>query len=382
MQYRSVGDTGVEVSALGIGTMRFVGRRDNAVEIIPRAIELGLTYIDCGAAYGFKAPDDNAEAWVGAALQGADRSKLVISAKAQPRKGEPKVERNLGIHTRDQMWQCIHQSLERVGVEYFDFYQFWDMSQLAHFNAACVGKDSPLRALREAHDQGLVRHLGFTTHGSPDDIIAWLQRVPDFRFITVYYNFTNRYVEEAINYAYEHDVGVAIMGPLYGGILTGHSDAFADALPELKDKPVHEVALRFLFANPAITTVLSGMNQIAHVEENAAVASDTTSLTPGECERFVRAFMDFSKGEALCSGCRYCDNVCPLELPIAKLMNIYQLAKIFGLPAGEKQLEDLRTKGQIDPGKCEACGECTEKCPQNLPIAKRMATLAELLQEA
>ena len=380
MLYRPVGNTGVEVSALGIGTMRFKSR-ENAVAVVRRAIELGLTYIDCGAAYSFKSADDNAEAWVGEAIQGADRSKLVISAKAQPRRGEPRVERHLGISTRDQMWTCLEQSLEHLGCEYFDFYQFWDMSQLPHFNAACIGKDAPLKALREAQEQGLVRHIGFTTHGSPEDIIAWLQRIPDFRFITVYYNFTNRYVEEAINYAYEHSVGVAIMGPLYGGLLTGYSEAFGEALVELHDMPVHEIAFRFLYANPAISTVLSGMNDLDHVEENAAVASDTARLTPGECERFVRAFMDFSTGEALCSGCRYCDNACPFELPIAKLMNTYQLSQIFGIPAGEKQLEELRAKGTIDPSVCEACGECTERCPQNLPIAKRMERLAALLQE-
>ncbi len=381
MQYRPVGNTGVEVSALGIGTMRFKGR-ENAVAIVRRAVELGLTYIDCGAAYSFKAPDDNAEAWVGEAIAGIDRSKLVVSSKVQPRRGEARVERHLGISTRDDMWTCIEQSLQRLGVDYFDFYQFWDMSKLAHFNAACIGRDAPLKALREAQEQGLVRHIGFTTHGGPEDIIAWLQRIPDFRFITVYYNFTNRYVEEAINYAYEHDVGVAIMGPLYGGILTGYSEAFTEALVELHDMPVHEIAFRFLYANPAISVVLSGMNQLGHVDENAAVASDTARLTPGECERFVRAFMDFSHGELLCSGCRYCDNVCPLELPIAKLMNTYQLAQIFGLPAGEKQLEEMRASGKIDPSRCEACGKCTEQCPQHLPIAKRMARLVELLQEA
>ncbi|MFW6164183.1 MAG: aldo/keto reductase [Planctomycetota bacterium] len=381
MEYRPVGNTGVEVSALGIGTMRFKGR-ENAVEMVHKAVGLGLTYLDCGAAYSFKSYEDNAEAWVGEALQGLDRSKLIISSKAQPRPGEPRLDRNLAISTRDHMWQCLEQSLDHLGCEYFDFYQFWDMSQLAHFNAACVGRDAPLKALREAQDQGLVRHIGFTTHGSPEDVIAWLQRVPDFRFITVYYNFTNRYVEEAINYAHEHDVGVAIMGPLYGGILTGHSEAFADALVELHGMPVHEIAFRFLFANPAITTVLSGMNEPGHVEENAAIASDTARLTPGECERFVRAFMDFSNGELLCSGCRYCDNACPFELPIAKLMNTYQLSQIFGLPAGEKQIEDLRAQGKIDPSVCEACGKCTEQCPQNLPIAKRMARLADLLAEA
>jgi len=265
-------------------------------------------------------------------------------------------------------------------VDYLDFYQFWDMSHQSHFDAACVGKNSPLVALREARDQGLVRHLGFTTHAAPDDIVDWLSRVPDFRFITVYYNFTNRYAEEAINYAVEHDVGVAIMGPLYGGILVGKSEAFAEALRELGPMPVHEIALRFLFSNPAISTVLSGMNQLEHVEENARVASDHVKLTPGQCERFVRAFQDFSKGEALCTGCRYCDNVCPVELPIYQLMSTYQISQIFGLPTGDEQLERLKEKAGLDPSRCEACGQCTEKCPQHVPVAKRMAHLAEILR--
>jgi hypothetical protein len=378
MQYRPVGNTGLKVSALGIGTMRFNGR-ENAVEIVRRAIKLGLTYIDIGAAYSFKSFDDNAEAWVGEAIRGLDRSRLVISAKAQPRKGEARVDRGLGINTRGQMWACIENSLKRARVERLDFYQLWDVSQPAHFEAACGGKDSPLVALREARDQGLVGHLGFTTHGGPDDIIEWLDRVPDFRFITVYYNFTNRYVEEAIGYASDHQVGVAIMGPLYGGLLVGHSDAFDDALLELREMPVHEIAFRFLFSNPAISTVLSGMNEIEHLEENAAVASDKARLTPGQCERFVRAFQDFSQGEALCTGCRYCDNSCPVELPIYQLMNTYQLSQLFGLPAGDEQLERLKQK-QIDPAKCSACGKCSDKCPQGVPVAKRMKRLAEILK--
>jgi len=379
MQYRPVGNSGARVSVLGIGTMRFKGR-GNAAEVIRRAAKLGLNYIDIAAGYSYRSPEENAESWVGEAIKGLDRSKLVLSAKAQPRKGEARLERCLGVHTRDQMWRCIEASLKRVGVGYFDFYQLWDMSQPAHFDAGCNGKDSPLVALREAREQGLVRHIGFTSHGGPDDIIQWLGRVPDFRFITVYYNFTNRYVEEAIAYAHDRQIGVAIMGPLYGGILVGHSGAFDDALVELRRMPVQEIAFRFLYSNPAIATVLSGMNEVAHLEENAAIASDRAGLTPGQCERFVRAFQDFSKGEALCTGCRYCDNTCPTELPIYQLMSTYQLSQIFGLPAGDEQLERLRDAGKLDTTKCQACGKCTEKCPHHVPVAKRMKHLAELLK--
>jgi predicted aldo/keto reductase-like oxidoreductase len=253
------------------------------------------------------------------------------------------------------------------------------MSDADHFDAACVGKDSPLQALREAREQGLVRHLGFTSHSGPSNIIEWLKRVPDFRFITVYYNFVNRYVEEAIYYAAEKRVGVATMGSLYGGLLTGYTDAFGPDLSEFEGKTIHEVALRYLFSKPAITTCLSGMNEPSQLEENAAVASDETVLTPGQCERFVRACQEFAEGEELCTGCRYCVNSCPFEMPIYKLMDVYQIHQIFRLPAGEEELEKLKQKN-LDLGQCTACGSCTEACPQSLPIAERMKTLADLLE--
>ena len=167
MQYRPVGDTGVKVSLLGIGTMRFQDEA-NAVAMIHRALDLGLNYLDCGAAYSFKNDGENAEAWVGKAIAGRDRSKMVISAKAQPRAKDPKLDRNIGVATRDQMWQCIESSLRRLGVEYLDFFQLWDLSAPEHFTAACRGKKAPVVALREAKEQGLVRHLGFTSHAEPE----------------------------------------------------------------------------------------------------------------------------------------------------------------------------------------------------------------------
>jgi predicted aldo/keto reductase-like oxidoreductase len=378
VQYRPVGDTGIQVSALGIGTMRFKSK-ENAAEIIARELELGLTYLDIGSAYSFKSFDDNAETWVGAALAGRDRSQLVLSAKAQPRSGEPRVEAGLGINTRDQMWQCIENSLKRVGTDHFDFYQLWDMSAPEHFEAACGGADSPLTAMREAKEQGLVRHLGFTTHGRPDLVIDWLQQVPDFRFITVYYNFNDRDPERGIDFAREHGVGVAIMGPLRGGLLSGESDVFAEYLPELAGLPVQEIAIRFLLSSPAVATVLSGMNEIAHVEENAAVAS-LNPMTPEQRQRFIGAFRDFSDGQPLCTVCNYCAGKCPESLPVSHLMTLWQLGDLLRLSTVTGQIVALREKEAQHPSRCTACGTCVEACPQTLPIPERMERLAALIE--
>jgi predicted aldo/keto reductase-like oxidoreductase len=301
---------------------------------------------------------------------------MVLSAKAQPRLGEARVDMGLSISTRDQMWQCIENGLRRVGVEYFDFYQLWDMSADDHFAAGCEGKDSPLQAMREAREQGLVRHLGFTCHGSAEQAIRWLGDVPDFRICTVYYNFNDRATEEVVAYAREHGVGIVIMGPLRGGILVGESDVFGRALPELAGAPVQEVALRFLLGTPGVTTIISGMKELAELEQNARVADMAEPMTTDQRARFVAAFEEFTHGEGLCTNCRYCAGACPESLPVASHMSTYQLYEIFGMTNMATQIAAMT--GSTDPGLCTGCGKCVEACPQSLPVPARMERLKEI----
>ena len=369
----------MDVSALGIGTMRFHDR-ENAVEIMAKEIELGLTYVDIGAAYSYKEFDENAESWVGSALEGRDVSKLVLSAKAQPRPGDGQVEKNLGISTRDQMRECIDNSLKRCKVDRFDFYQFWDLSAAEHFAVATEGPDSPLRAMREAKDEGLVGHLGFTSHGQPDDIIEWLEKVPEFRFVTLYYNFNDRYPERVIEYAKDHGVGICIMGPLRGGLLVGESELFAERLPELKGMPVQEIALRFLLGSDAVSTVISGMNDPAHVEQNAAVASLEEPMSAEQRQRFIDAFREFSQGEDLCTGCRYCMGKCPENLPVFMMMGLLQLHEVFHIGSASERLAKAYGNERFDPNRCSACGQCVEACPQDLPIPERMERMASVMK--
>ena len=381
MRYRAVGNTGIQVSALGFGTMRFKGA-ENAAEIVDRGMALGMNYFDIGSAYSFKAFDDNAEAWVGGAIKGRRRESMVLSAKAQCRGNtEPRVERGVGIRDRDQMWACIENSLKRVGVDQLDFYQLWDMSAPDHFETACVGDSSPLQALREAKEQGLVKHLGFTSHGKAHEIIEWLEQVPDFRTITIYFNFLDRYCEEAVQFAFDHGVGVKVMGPLRGGLLVGESDVFGRYLPELADLPVQRIALRYLLSHLGVSSILSGMNEIAHVEENAAVASDDTTMSPQQRAAFVQAFMDLTGGEPLCTGCRYCQGECPEGLTVFMMMGLFQAHEVFGLAAAADQLSGIKEGSRMDPTKCVACAKCVEACPQNLPIPERMERMAKVIEE-
>jgi uncharacterized protein len=386
MQYREVGDTGIKVSILGHGTMRYKDR-DNAIEMVRHGLSLGMNYFDCGTAYGFKAPDDCAEAYVGAAIKGVPREQMVLSGKAQPRHGEERRPMGLAINTRDGMWGCIESTLERLGVSYLDFFQLWDMSAPDHFDAACrPGDDTPLAAMREAKEQGLVKHIGLTTHNPlPDQVIEWMKQVPDFKILTAYYNFNDRSPERLLDFAREQGAGCVVMGPLRGGLLVGQSSVFERALPEFAGAPVQEIALRFLWGSPSVSTVISGMNEIAHMDQNAAVADTAMAMNAEQRARFIAAFQEFSGGEPLCSGCRYCGGSCPEGLPVWSMVGYYQLADVFGVQAGLDEVKKMGTEGAPDPGKCTACGTCVEKCPQNLPIPdymEQMAAMGEKLRKA
>ncbi len=385
MRYREIPRTGHKLSALGLGTMRFKGR-DNAVRTIRRCLELGVNYIESAAGYGWESPEENADAWVGEAIKGWDREKVVISSKVQANCGDERPDNGLPVSTYDGTWQAIENSLERIGTDYLDFYLLWSLGNDRMYEAACSG---PLQAMRDAKEQGLVKHLGFTSHAPNDKIIGWLQENPDMDFIIVYYNFFSRELDEqgtygpfekAIAWAHEQGIGVGTMGSLYGGMLTGKSPAFASVLPDQPDTPLQEMAFRFLLSNPGITTCLSGLNDIEHVEEDVRIVSELEPMTEAEREAFVEAFHGLTKGQKMCTGCNYCKE-CPEGLATPWLMQFYQQHDVFDLPAVKDRIATMATMDRYNPDRCVECGQCEEKCPQQLPIIERIRRVRELASE-
>ncbi len=374
MQYRDYGSTGLKVSALGYGAMRLPKREDGsideeyAMQCVHRAFELGVNYID--TAHGYHGGES--EVFVGKAVKAWGRDKIIVSTK-NPSKED----------TGDKWREKFDITFERMGLDCIDVLHFHYMS-LQDFDDKFKGPGQGLSIMRKLQDEGLIKYVVFSSHDKPENIKT-LINTGEFDGMTVQYNLLDRANEEAIALAHDKGMAVMVMGPVGGGRLVAPSQALLSALGrEIKSTP--EIALRFVLSNPNVSTALSGMNSIEQVEENAATASDETPLTDEERKQ-VEGMLDKCQelSKLYCTGCNYC-MPCPNEVNIPENFRIMNLHKVWGMTDYAKaQYRKLANPNAKPDGKtadaCEECGECEEKCPQNIPIQEQLKETAKALGE-
>ncbi len=358
MRYRPLGRTGLMVSALSFGCMRLSEDQDLNTRLIARAVELGVNYFETTRGYcRGQCQHRTAPGLVG------KTAGVIVSGKA-----------GIGPDTTAYGFRKeIELQLEILGLTHFKFFQVgwfgWD--RLAHL----VKRGGVLDALRRAQDEGLVQYIGFTGHDRPENVIRLLE-TGLFDSVTVPYNLVHRAYEPAIRRAGELGVGVVAMCPVAGGALACDAPALREALG--MDLPTPEMALRFVLANPHVSTACSGMNTLDQLEQNArtARAFDPAAETPFErlCEGLDR--LRERLGDRLCTACRYC-MPCPQGVPIPRALELYRLWKAFGLAeTARRGLRSLPPAESLE--RCNACGQCEKKCPNRLPVREMLRELAEL----
>jgi predicted aldo/keto reductase-like oxidoreductase len=369
MQYRTYGKTGCQVSQLGFGLMRLPTRasgkvnRKEAVGLIHRAVELGVNFFD--SHFGYHGGES--EESLGEALKGLKREDIFIQTK-HPTYNKPESGRH-----RDR----LDTQLERLGTDYIDFYLSHSFSWKGYQE---YGQDF-LEMARQAREEGIVRHIGFSFHDSPENLKK-LVDTGEFECVLLQYNLLNRANEEAIGYAHEHGVGVSVMGPVGGGRLAAPSEEIRKLLPSASAGSA-EVALRFVLAHPGVSAAFSGMNTLEQLEENCSTADLREPLSEQELTH-VQAVLEEKKklADLYCTGCNYC---MPCEqgvvIPhIFALMNTYRL---YGLKEWARK-EYARLGGGhrrkwMPASECIECGQCEEKCPQKIEIMKQLKEAHKLL---
>jgi predicted aldo/keto reductase-like oxidoreductase len=363
MKYHDFGFTGAKVSALGFGAMRLptLGEGDDArvdldqsVPMLQRGLDLGINYIDSAWAYLNK----TSETAVGHAIKGRDRAGLYISTKNP-------------IDTDVGEWRKrLDLQLRKLDTDYIDFYHIHSI-QWRVFTKKVV-PEGYMKELERARDEGLIRHISFSCHDSPHNIIKLID-TGKFSSMLVQYNLLHRYNEAAISYARSKGMGVAVMGPIGGGRIN-----FMSRLKPREGRTIAELALRFVLSNKDVSVALSGMHSIEMVEENCAMAENDGPLTQVETED-IRAMLDQLQGlqDLYCTGCGYCVP-CPngVNIPANFLLMNYEVVYNFGGGMSEAYNNGLKA-AKASADNCIECGECLEKCPQNIDIPERLKDVAK-----
>lgn len=378
MQYRKLGKNGDEISILGYGCMRYPtkgGRidKDRTEKQILMAIERGVNYFDTAYIY------PGSEAVLGEILEKNKlRDKVKIATKIPPYLAT----------SRKGMENILKTQLERLRTSTIDYYLVHALSDLQSWEKSKA--NGIIAFLQEKRDQGIIKNIGFSYHGDQENFKKILDDY-DWDFCQIQYNYIDDHNQagmEGLHYAYSKGIGVVIMEPLRGGSLVGR---MPDEIKTIWQKADHkrsyaEWALLWLWNQPEVSVVLSGLNEEAHIEENCRIASlaQPHMLTNEELHLFTEvkeAYLRLMK--VGCTSCSYC-MPCPKGVNIPLCFSFYNSRHMFGERSNVLQYL-LFASGAIGgrnalASQCIECGKCEKVCPQHLPITKHLKSVKKELE--
>jgi uncharacterized protein len=378
MKYRPFGKLDWQVSALGFGCMRLpttdgVPGSDQidekeAANMIYHAIEQGVNYLD--TAYPYHRMES--EKFLGRALQGGWREKVRLATKLpQWMVDEPA---KFDVYFKEQ--------LERLKTDHIDFYLIHSLDKKSW---AKMDGFNVLEWAEKRLAEGSIGHLGFSFH---DDYEAFKTIVDAYHwdFCQIQYNYMdieNQAGTKGLQYAAQKDIAVIVMEPLLGGKLAVKPPAEVQAIwnQAAVKRPPADWALQWLWNQPEVTLVLSGMTTMQHVEENvvSASVSGVGSLSDEETALIEQVRETFNQLCLIdCTSCQYCQP-CPNEVNIPLMFELYNSGHMYGVLEEVRKAYQNRIPKKMLADQCTQCRECEEKCPQHLAICDLLEDVDRVL---
>lgn len=364
------------ISILGYGCMRFTKKGaaidlEKAEKEVMAAIKGGVNYLDTAYIY------PGSERALGKILEKNHcRDKVFIATKLP----------QYLIKSQASLDKYLNEQLERLSTDYIDYYLMHMLTDIAAWEKLCrLGIKEWIARKKE---EGKIRNIGFSFHGNTEMFLRILDAY-NWEFCQIQYNYLDEHSQggkEGLQAAATKGIPVIIMEPLRGGKLV-------DLLPEkakkiIEDNPRKwspaEWAFRWLWNQPEVTCVLSGMNSLPMVEENLKIAS------AAQVEEFTKE--DFALIEQVkeeidrntkvgCTSCAYC-MPCPKGIDIPTTFRCYNRMYTENKRAGRFEYAQIVAlqKEMSDISKCVGCGKCERHCPQHIEIPKKLKEAQKKLQ--
>lgn len=374
MQYRK-DKKGNDISLLGYGCLRFTKKGtgidlEKAEKEILEAIQSGVNYFDTAYVYG------GSEAALGEILERNHcRDKVNIATKLP----------HYLIKSVEGAEKLFQEELRRLRTDHVEYYLMHMLSDIATWNHLVrLGiKDW----IQEKLESGQIRNIGFSFHGSTP-MFKQLVDAYDWDFCQIQYNYIDEFSQagvEGLHYAYEKGISVIIMEPLRGGRLV---DLLPKSAKEIfandpKGRTPAEMAFKWLYDQPEVICVLSGMNDMDMVRQNVKTASEAFAGCLTEDDRkLIRCVKDEINRTVKvgCTGCGYC-MPCPKGVDIPGTFRCYNAIYSEGKKSAKKDYRFFAMKKHpTGASECIRCGKCETHCPQKIPIREELKHAAAELE--
>ncbi len=366
MKYRE-DKYGNKLSVLGFGCMRFkkkMGRinMEDAERQIMSAFNDGVNYFDTAFIY------PGSESAIGEIFEKNNiRDQIYIATKLPPQL----------IRSTDILEKLFNEQLKRLRTDHIDFYLMHMMADIKIWERLkSIGIE---KWIEEKKASGAIRQIGFSYHGG-SDMFCKIIDAYDWDMCLIQYNYMDEHTQagrKGLNHANEKGIPVMIMEPLRGGRLVNNLPSDAKRIFDehtVKHTPA-QWAFRWLWNQPEVTTVLSGMNSDEMVEDNIKTASHTEigELTANDEEMLKRVVKAINaKMKVHCTGCGYC-MPCPQNVNISGTFSAYNRCFTDSSFAGFKEYVKNTISQQYAPAsKCVGCGKCEKHCPQSIEIRNQL----------
>lgn len=351
---------GIDISALGIGCMRFPkisgGDKidyEKAEKILDHSLKSGVNYIDTAFVYH----DSDSEVFLGKTLGKYDRSSYYIADKMP----------TWMIKEKGDMAPIFEEQLNRLKTDRIDFYLFHALNEKVW---KVCGEVDMYGFFKKLKKQGRIGKIGFSFHDSPEVLEEICSSYKwDFAQLQInYVDWVDQRAKEQYEILRRYDIPCIVMEPLKGGSLAFPGEKAEDMLKKADSTASFASwGMRFIASLPGVMTVLSGMNDISQIDDNIHSLSEMPRLGDSEYKTLEAAADYFRKRHIIpCTACRYCCPECSLEIDIEKIFSLFN--KTYALKQNKKEFNKELGKHAESLKKCVSCGKCSLRCPQNINI--------------